>query len=379
LHQLPSASPHLILTGLQAQTPDVEERRSEGSTLRFQCPYTAQTDYQQQKAWCRVRDDECDLLVETTDGTRTYPYRTQATKGNATIVDDQQYRTVSISMTNLQAKDSGIYSCAYRSHSNKYIPLRTISLNVFKELHKWELDSLSVQCPYGALGYSTGTKAWCRTEGQTGCKVVVRTDYPSTWRNTKALEDRTMIMDDAQKRTVIITIQKLQAQDSSVYWCALYRGSRLIRIMEFHLSVSKSEYPLTAKCTCCYISASPPCLFSLTSNVHTFIILSGVLSILFILAFISSVTLCIRRRKQLKRTGNRQAEDTYDKPENIVQLASTERMESPKDDSKDLKYVTLNFKSRLSPEDPLYCNVEPSQAHRKPKDENVEYATIALT
>lgn len=53
-------------------------------------------------------------------------------------------------------------------------------------------------------------------------------------------------------------------------------------------------------------------------------------------------------------------------------------MESPKDDSKDVKYITLNFKSQLSPEDPLYCNVEPSQAHRKPKDENVEYATIAL-
>lgn len=53
-------------------------------------------------------------------------------------------------------------------------------------------------------------------------------------------------------------------------------------------------------------------------------------------------------------------------------------MESPKDDSKDVKYITLNFKSQLSPEDPLYCNVEPSQAHGKPKDENVEYATIAL-
>ncbi|KFP67573.1 hypothetical protein N322_05452, partial [Cariama cristata] len=122
-----------------------------------------------------------------------------------------------------------------------------------------------------------------------------------------------------------------------------------------------------------------------SSNVNTFILLSGVLSILFILALISLITLGIRRRKQLQRQGNRQAEDTYDKPEHIydkpedtAQLDSTERMESPKDDSKDLKYVTLNFKSRLIPEDPLYCNVEPSQAHRKPKDENVEYASIAF-
>ncbi|KFV97055.1 hypothetical protein N327_03633, partial [Fulmarus glacialis] len=115
-----------------------------------------------------------------------------------------------------------------------------------------------------------------------------------------------------------------------------------------------------------------------SSNVNTFILLSGVLSILFILALITSITLSVKRRKQLKRRGTRQAEDTYDKPEDIAQLDSTERMESPKDDSKDLKYVTLNFKSQLSSEDPLYCNVEPSQTHKKPKDENVEYAIIAL-
>lgn len=52
-------------------------------------------------------------------------------------------------------------------------------------------------------------------------------------------------------------------------------------------------------------------------------------------------------------------------------------MGSPKDDSKDLKYVTLDFKSQRSPEEPLYCNVEPDQAPKNPKDENVEYAIIA--
>ncbi|KFU96728.1 hypothetical protein M959_13728, partial [Chaetura pelagica] len=108
------------------------------------------------------------------------------------------------------------------------------------------------------------------------------------------------------------------------------------------------------------------------------ILLSVVLSLLFILVLISLITLCVRRHKQLKRRGTRQAEDIYDKPEDTAQLDSTERMESPKVDSKDLQYVTLNFKSQLSPEDPVYCNVDSSKTHRKPKDENVEYATIAL-
>ncbi|KFZ66241.1 hypothetical protein N338_10048, partial [Podiceps cristatus] len=106
--------------------------------------------------------------------------------------------------------------------------------------------------------------------------------------------------------------------------------------------------------------------------------LSVVLSILFILAVVTSMTLCVRQCKQLKRRGTRQEENTYEKPEDIAQLDITERKEGPKDDSEDLKYVTLNFKSQHSPEDPLYCNVEPSQTHGKPEDENVEYAIIAL-
>lgn len=53
-------------------------------------------------------------------------------------------------------------------------------------------------------------------------------------------------------------------------------------------------------------------------------------------------------------------------------------MLSPKEDSEDLKYATLNFGSQLSPEDTLYCNIAPGQALRKPGDEEVEYAIIAL-
>ncbi|NXH74345.1 TREM2 protein, partial [Hydrobates tethys] len=256
---------------LQAQTPDSEERRSEGSTLYIQCPYRAQANYQQQKALCRMRGNVCELLVETTNPTE-YSHTIRATKGKVTIEDNPMRRTVSITMKNLQAEDSGTYSCAYRSYNNWYPQLKMISLNVFKVLAGTTLS--------GSAGTSQTT--------------------PSG--NTPAL----------------------------------------------------------------------------SSNVNTFILLSGVLSILFILALITLITLCVRRRKQLKRRGTRQAEDTYDKPEDIAQLDSTERMESPKDYSKDLKYVTLNFKSQLSPEDPLYCNVEPSQTHRKPKDENVEYAIIAL-
>ncbi|NXT37352.1 CLM7 protein, partial [Pelecanoides urinatrix] len=361
----------LTFTGLQTQTPVSEESRSEGSTLYIQCPYIAETNYQQQKAWLRMIDNRWELLVKTTNPTQ-HSYIVWATEGKVTLEDNPTNKTVSITMTNLQAEDSGTYSCAYLSYSDWYILTKMISLNVFKELHKWELDSLSVRCPYSTQRYTTEAKAWCQKQRQTPCKVVVR-----TWRKSKALKGRTSIQDNTRHRTVTITMQKLQAQDTGVYWCALSRN--LTRIMEVRLSVSKTLAGKTSSSTASTSQTTPSGNTPApSSNKTTFILLSGVLSILFILALITSITLCVKRRKQLKRRGTRQAEDTHDKPEDIAQLDNTERMESPKDDSKDLKYVTLNFKSQLSSEDPLYCNVEPSQTHRKPKDESVEYATIAL-
>ncbi|NWX41824.1 TRML2 protein, partial [Steatornis caripensis] len=366
----------LIFTGLQAQRLDAVESLSEGSTFFIQCSYKAFAIYQQQKAWCRMRGEECEPLVETTNSNQ-HEYTNWATKGNVTIEDSAMRGTVSITMTNLQVEDSDTYFCAYRSYY-RYVPLKMISLNVFKELHKWELDSLSVQCKYSTFVHRQDIKAWCQRD-QTACKSLVRTGYPSTRLNSKALEDRALIQDDTEKRIVTITMQKLQAQDAGVYWCALYTQSHLIRMMEVRLSVSKIstgttllDVTSTSQSTPSGNTPAP------SSNINIFILLSVVLSILFILALTSLITLCVRHRKQLKIRGTRQAEDTYDKPEDTAQFDSTEIMESPKDDSKDLEYVTLNFKSRLIPEDPLYCNVEPSQTHRKPKDENVEYAIIAL-
>ncbi|XP_074749860.1 triggering receptor expressed on myeloid cells 1 [Strix uralensis] len=477
----------LCFPGFQAQILESKERQSEGSTLYVQCPYTTQFNYYQPKAWYRVRDGKVELLALTTNPTK-YLHTNQTTNGNVTIEDDPVHATVFITMTNLQTEDSGIYYCASISYSYGYLLLKVISLNVFKELHAWELDSLSVQCKYSTWVHSTDVKVWCRST-QTGCEVVVRTDYPSAQRNSKALEDRTLIQDDSQRRTVTITMHKLQARDTGVYWCGLYRHSDITLTMEASVNVSKRTQQYTAKesgnvsvqcpysapeygavskawckegaledCNVLVTTNSKPPQYHRTfqqgkltiqddtrqgvvtitmgklqaqdsgvylcalyehdhifrmvevtlnisevtagttllgtggtnqgtpsgdtpapsSNVNFFILLSGILSILFILALISLITLCVRRHKQLKRRGNTQAEDTYEKPEDIAQLDSTERIESPKDDSKDLKYVTLNFTSQLIPEDPLYCNVEPSQAHRKPKDENVEYAIIAL-
>ncbi|XP_027752610.1 polymeric immunoglobulin receptor-like isoform X2 [Empidonax traillii] len=462
----------LCFPGLQAKAPHAEERQREGGTLHIQCPYADETRKQEWKVWCRLRDERCYENAVATNSEMSQ------TRDRVTIKDDPTAKTVSVTMTGLQAQDSGTYFCAVSLGHGYYSPLKTISLNVFKEVLLWELDTLWLKCPYNIWGQST---TWCRREGQTKCGVMASTDY-STRSNSRAPHDRTSITNNNYQGAVTVTMKKLQAQDSGTYWCALRSGRT--RVMEVVLSVFKRTQQYTAeesgnvsvRClykntdygavskAWCKEGAGTPCEIlvttsseasgnqrtsqdgrvriqddtqrgivtitmeqlqtqdsgvywcalhetsgpfrmeevtlkvskaladtegasqatplgnspALSSNGSTFISLSVVLSILLILALITSVTLCVRLHKLLERTGNRGAKDTYGNSEGTAQLGRTERRESSKDDSKGLKHMNLDLQSRPSPEDPLYCNIEASQAPRNPHGENVEYAVIAF-
>ncbi|NWT20421.1 CLM7 protein, partial [Vireo altiloquus] len=242
---------------LQGQTPEAQRRR-EGGTLYVQCPYAQGSDWNT-KYWCLLRDEGCHELSRT--------YRTSSTNGRITMKDDTTARTVSVTMTDLKAEDSGTYFCAH--YSSRYVPLRMFSLNVFKGeyLHPTQSQLLN---------------------------------HPT---------------------------------------------------------------PVTP-----FLSSS--------SDGNTFLILSVVLLILLLLALVASVTLGVRHYKLLGRAGNREAEDTGDRAEGTAQPGSTGRRESSQDASKGPAYINLDMQSQPSPEDPLYCNVEPSQAHRNPQD--VDYAVIAF-
>ncbi|NXP18636.1 CLM9 protein, partial [Scytalopus superciliaris] len=265
----------LTFTGLQAQTPQVEERRREGSTLYIRCPYPDKAK-SVWKAWCRQPGQQC-------HGSYTSTTYQRQTSGRTTIKDETTAKTISVTMTDLKAEDSGTYYCAY--HSNDYIPLKIISLNVFKG------------------SFQQGKECHCACFG-------ISPRIPCVLQGPSSTQPRSQAMS--------------------------------------------------------------------LSNVNIFILLSVVLTILLILALITSAALCVRMHKGLERTGDREAEDTYNNSEGTAQLGITGRRESSKGDIKGLKYNNLDLQSRPSPEDPLYCNVEPSQAHRNPQDENVEYAVIAF-
>ncbi|NWX54707.1 TRML2 protein, partial [Promerops cafer] len=246
---------------LQGQTPETQRRR-EGDTLYIECPYTAQAEDKHTKYWCLLRSEACQEQLHT-----FFEYSKQSKDGRFKIKDDTTSKTVSITMTDLKAEDSDTYFCAFYRSYNEYVPLRMISLNVYKA---------------HILGVFQG---------------------PSS--------------------------TQLRSQATSL------------------------------------------------CNGNTFIVLSVVLVILLLLALTTSVALGVRYYRLLARTGNREAEDTSDRPEGTAQPGSTGRRESSQDDRKGPAYINLDVQSQPSPEDPLYCNVEPSQAHRDPQ--HVEYAVIAFS
>uniref|UniRef100_A0A8C3LV76 Ig-like domain-containing protein n=1 Tax=Chrysolophus pictus TaxID=9089 RepID=A0A8C3LV76_CHRPC len=369
----------LCCPGLPARTPDAEMSQREGSTFSIECPYTAQPDNKQLKAWCRVRNERCELVVLTLASTE-YRYSDRARQGHITIQDDN--RTVSITMSDLQAEDSGIYSCVY---SSNYVPLKTISLNVYKdlpaqtpeaEMSQREGSTFSIECPYTAQPDNKQLKAWCRVRNER-CELVAWILASMQYiYSDRARQSHITIQDD--NRTVSITMSDLQAEDSGIYSC-MY-SSNYVPLKTISLNVYKVPAATTLSVT---TGSSQKNSSGNSTQPRNTIIISVVLCILLILALAITTTLGIRQRKKLKTKGNREAEDTYDKPEDTydkpespAQLESAERMRRTTDDSRDVNYITLDFKSQLSSDEPLYCNVELSQTPRKPIDENVEYAII---
>ncbi|KAL2295404.1 hypothetical protein Nmel_017816 [Mimus melanotis] len=144
------------------------------------------------------------------------------------------------------------------------------------------------------------------------CKVLV-TSSPEPPAGNSTAREGVRMQDDSQQGIVTVTMEQLQPQDSGVYWCALQERSALSRMEEVTLRVSR---------------------------------------------------------------GNREAEDTRDRAEGTAQPGSTGRRGSSQDGSKESGYINLDVQAQPSPEDPLYCNVEPSQDPRNPPC--VEYAVIAF-
>ncbi|NWU45532.1 CLM5 protein, partial [Hylia prasina] len=235
-------------------------------------------------------------------------------------------------------------------------------------LRRREGDTLYLECPYTQTEYDY-TKYWCLlVDG--GWQQIVHT---YSVRSKQSKDGRITIKDDTSSKTVSITMTDLKAEDSGTYLCAIYTNN-FVQLRTISLNVFKAHIPAVLQGPS---STQPRSQATSLSNGSTFVVLSVVLLVLLLLALVASVALGLRHYRLLGRAGNREAEDSSDRLEGTAQPGSTGRRESSQGDSKGPAYINLDVQPHASPEDPLYCNVEPGQAHRSPQ--HVEYAVIAFS
>uniref|UniRef100_A0A672UPL9 Ig-like domain-containing protein n=1 Tax=Strigops habroptila TaxID=2489341 RepID=A0A672UPL9_STRHB len=110
-----------------------------------------------------------------------------------------------------------------------------------KQYRAKESGDVSVQCPYSAPDYRAVSKAWCKEGAGKACTVLVTTNLePSEYHSTPQ-QDRVRIQDDTEQGIVTVTMERLQVEDSGVYWCALYEHAHLFRMLEVTLNVSEGD------------------------------------------------------------------------------------------------------------------------------------------
>uniref|UniRef100_A0A8C3H6B2 Ig-like domain-containing protein n=1 Tax=Chrysemys picta bellii TaxID=8478 RepID=A0A8C3H6B2_CHRPI len=104
-----------------------------------------------------------------------------------------------------------------------------------------EGQRLVVECRYRSADYSATRKTWCQPRDKK-CSPLVITSYTSYGYHSKVTSGRTTIEDDTRKGIVTIIMEKLQVQDSGLYWCALYDPpNTLYPLTTIQLDVFKGE------------------------------------------------------------------------------------------------------------------------------------------
>ncbi|NWH40829.1 TRML4 protein, partial [Chloropsis hardwickii] len=229
-----------------------------------------------------------------------------------------------------------------------------------------EGDTLYIECPYTAGITDQQTKYWC-LQRNNRCHVL-----QTYYEYGKQSEDERIKMDKTTSNTMSITMTDLKVEDSGTYFCAFYPSyNNYVPLKTISLTVFKGEYLYPPKAKPSQEATSFLPLLCPPGN--TFTILSVVLLILLLLALLTSTALGVRYYKLLLRTGTWSG----DCPSRAFpHCPQPGRRESSQSDSKGPAYINLDVQSQPSPEDPLYCNLEPSQAGRNPQ--GVEYAVIAF-
>ncbi|XP_051989939.1 polymeric immunoglobulin receptor-like isoform X2 [Xyrauchen texanus] len=182
-----------------------------GGSVTIPCHYDSKYT-KHKKFWCykaKAVFNFCSILAYAND-----------TKGNLSVIDHPDQSLFTVTMRDLQSKDTGFYWCAVEiegiflmdEKEMFYMTIQSVrDLSVVNSsVTGQEGGNISVQCFYSS-GYKNKLKQWCRYKDER-CYTVGKTD---TSQNASV-----QISDDEHKSFSVV-MTGLTESDSGWYWCSV--------------------------------------------------------------------------------------------------------------------------------------------------------------
>ncbi|XP_055966010.1 trem-like transcript 2 protein [Sorex fumeus] len=101
--------------------------------------------------------------------------------------------------------------------------------NVYSKVHRYEGDTLSVQCTYKGRKNQVEDKVWCKIR-----RKKCEPGFTRLWVSGP----RYLLQDDIKAKVVTVTMLALRRQDSGRYWCMRNSSGTLYPLTGFQLEVS---------------------------------------------------------------------------------------------------------------------------------------------
>ncbi|KAG5278155.1 hypothetical protein AALO_G00095790, partial [Alosa alosa] len=184
----------------------------EGGELRVRCPY--ERIYEENEKYLnRVgspHHSESKTLIQTNRS------QTQATEGRFSLYHDTTARVFTVTITGLNAEDSGKYECGVKRNISDIRNELQVLVKQLENIIGYKGKSVSITCKYHRkeTGRDENRKYFCKGPSPSECLntgVKVQTDM--------TVEDRFSLRDEPTSGVFTVTITDLRAEDAGIYWC----------------------------------------------------------------------------------------------------------------------------------------------------------------
>ncbi|KAK6490409.1 hypothetical protein HHUSO_G4937 [Huso huso] len=219
----------------------------EGGSVSVLCHYD-ECCWDHVKYWCTGKEWDSCKTVKRSDSPQNAADKTS-------ITDNKTQGVFSVTMRRLEKGDAGWYWCAIEREGldDRISLFLTVadtsgvgfvvfcsvladasSLSTERAFTGLVGGSVSVPCHYD-MKYRDHVKYWCKGYQWTYCDILKQTDSP--YRDS----DKISISDDRTGGVFIVTMRRLDKEDTDWYWCAIKLGGTKEADQHFYLYLTVTE------------------------------------------------------------------------------------------------------------------------------------------